>query len=204
MQARPGWRCVVDSRHESMQKNNVIKRKMRLLLMPQQMIVVYANNRKGVKPLYSSFCFPKQAFSLTKKISKPLSARLFQSRFFLTAPRRLTTRSVGGRRAVHFVPVVRYRDAPVFHYVATRVHGGRQQVLPMIAVPHGIDFEDRGRVRDWRRFFGSCLRVRVDQPRKEAANLIEQHGNLPNARYYHCRNQSSRYVCRAASRTNTY
>lgn len=32
--------------------------------------------------LYCDLCFPKQTFSLTEKISKPLSARLFQSRFF--------------------------------------------------------------------------------------------------------------------------
>jgi len=35
-------------------------------------------------------------------------------------------------------------DAPIFHYVMSRVHRGRQQVLPVVAVPDRIEWQRRG------------------------------------------------------------
>jgi hypothetical protein len=42
-----------------------------------------------------------------------------------------------GRLEIHIS-----HHAPIFHYVVTRVHWGRQQVLPVISMPHGIEIEN--------------------------------------------------------------
>ncbi len=47
------------------------------------MIVLYALNTQFEQRIYYKCCFSKQTFSLTKKISKPLSARPQAAPFFV-------------------------------------------------------------------------------------------------------------------------
>jgi len=62
--------------------------------------------------------------------------------------------------------------APIFHYVVTCVHWGRQQVLPVISMPHGIEIENwaGGRLRCRVR---GCLVERAAKPGGEAAAFIQ-------------------------------
>jgi hypothetical protein len=79
------------------------------------MIVFYTLNTKLGQRLYYKRCFSKQTFSLTKKISKPLSARPQAAPFFcpLTLYR---VSSAGCGRGLQL-------QAPVLHDVVPRVHG---------------------------------------------------------------------------------
>ena len=66
--------------------------------------------------------------------------------------------------------------APVFHYVMAGIHWGRQQVLPVIAMPHGIKVEGRlcrlsGPVR-------GRLVERAAHPGGKAMEFVQQHDYL--------------------------
>jgi hypothetical protein len=146
--------------------------------MRQQRIVNSVNNRNGGCPLYFNLCFPKQTFSLTKKISKPLSARLSSRAFFCPRFAYSWARLVRRRGVVRIVPLGRRRNAPVFDHVTACVHRRRQQVLPVITVPHRIEIENRRRIAGPGGLIGYRLGMRMSEPGEQTADFIEQHGNL--------------------------
>jgi hypothetical protein len=78
--------------------------------------------------LYCRFCFPKQTFSLTEKISK-LCQRDFPVALFFC--------SIESDAIVREKVAVR-RRRPVLHHVVRCIHGRREEVLPVIAMPGGI------------------------------------------------------------------
>ena len=79
-------------------------------------------------------------------------------------------------RVIHFVVV--QGQCPVFHHIVTSIHRGRQQVLPVIAVPERVELQDGGRraIRPTRRC--RFRPKRTEEPGDEALDGDCLHGCL--------------------------
>lgn len=133
--------------------------------------------------LYCDLCFPKQTFSLTEKISKPWSARLFSRAFFCLAS------APGGLLLVPTAPASarqrrilrlcrRWRMRPVFHHIVTRVERRGEKVLPVIAMPGRVEFYS-ARCVACRFSKRAGFVARAPEPAREMPDAIQPHGPLP-------------------------
>jgi hypothetical protein len=131
-----------------------------------------------------NFLLSEADFFVDEKDLQTLSARLYRRAFFCPLhPFGHLIISLRTPRNRGRCPFRSGRDAPIFHHVMSRVHRGRQQVLPVIAVPDGIERQGGGRRRQQAlslEFFG-LVGERRGETGRDAADKRKQHGNLPQS-----------------------
>lgn len=153
---------------------------------------------KGCQLVILRFLLTKADFFVDGKDLQTFVSATLRSRFFFARLLFVPALAAAGRRRVRlFVRLGHDGLRPIFHHVVTRIERRREQVLPMIAMPGGIEFggERRGR----RRCTTRIAAARNTKPVCEAFDAV-QHDSLPRLSRRRSALQSS---LRAATRTNT-